>query len=77
MIEFSVYRKKTVSAPVYSGFRFAAEFRNTEFVAFNVEKKLFNEFRIGDFSLNQCIIGKKYNHIWKEKQLQMMICENR
>ena len=66
-----------MSAPVYSGFRFTAEFQDTEFVAYNIEKKLFNEFRVGDFSLNQCIIGKKYNPIWKGKQLQMMICEYR
>lgn len=72
-----MYRKKNVLGVVHTGFRFHAEFQDGEFQAFNVGKKRFNEFKIGDFSLNQCVIGKKFNDVWKQKQLQMMICEFR
>ena len=77
MIEFSVYRKKNVVEQVYTGFRFVAEFQDAKFEAFNIEKKLFNEFKVGSLSLNHCIIGKKFNKVWKENQLQMMIAEYR
>ena len=44
---------------VVSGHRFTASFSDCKFEAYNISKSFSNEFKLGDYSLKQCVMGKK------------------
>ena len=72
-----MWRKRKELEMVVSGHRFTASFSDCKFEAYNISKSLSNEFKLGDYSLKQCVMGKKFNRDWGEKQFQILISEYR